>query len=37
MVFMKNKYGFRPTVTNYQCAVVVDNLSGEIIPFCHAY
>jgi hypothetical protein len=29
--FMVGKYGFRPTVTYYECPVVVDNRSGEVI------
>lgn len=29
--FMKGKYGDRPTVTYYECPVVVDNLTGETI------
>lgn len=29
--FMVGKYGHRPTVTYYECPVVVDNLSGEVI------
>jgi hypothetical protein len=29
--FIAEKYGYRPTVTYYECSVVVDNLSGEII------
>ena len=29
--FMVGKYGFRPTVTYYECPVVVDNRFGEVI------
>jgi heme-degrading monooxygenase HmoA len=29
--FMQEKYGYRPTVVIYDCPVVVDNASGEII------
>lgn len=29
--FMVGKYGYRPTVTYYECPVVIDNRSGEII------
>jgi hypothetical protein len=29
--FMVGKYGHRPTVTYYECPVVVDNRSGEVI------
>lgn len=31
MQFMVGKYGFRPTVTYYECPVVVDNHTGEVI------
>jgi hypothetical protein len=30
--FMVGKYGHRPTVAYYECPVVVDNLSHEIVP-----
>jgi len=29
--FMVGKYGHRPTVTYYECPVVVDNHTGEVI------
>jgi hypothetical protein len=29
--FMVGKYGSRPTVTYYECPVVVDNRAGEVI------
>jgi heme-degrading monooxygenase HmoA len=29
--FMQEKYGYRPTVVIYDCPIVVDNASGEII------
>jgi hypothetical protein len=29
--FMVGKYGRRPTVTYYECPVVVDNRAGEVI------
>ncbi|HSR47828.1 MAG TPA: hypothetical protein VLL77_07540 [Anaerolineales bacterium] len=29
--FMVGKYGHRPTVTHYECPVVVDNRAGEVI------
>ena len=29
--FIQGKYGYRPTVTYYECPVVVDNRSGEAI------
>ena len=29
--FMAAKYGHRPSVTYFECPVVVDNLAGEII------
>ena len=28
---MVGKYGFRPTVTYYECPVVIDNPFGEVI------
>jgi len=29
--FMVGKYGHRPTVTYFECPVVVDNRAGEVI------
>ena len=29
--FMVGKYGYRPTVIYYECPVVVDNRTGEVI------
>jgi heme-degrading monooxygenase HmoA len=29
--FIQGKYGYLPTVTYYECPVVVDNRSGEVI------
>jgi hypothetical protein len=31
MEFMRLKYGYRPTVTFYECPVIVDNAYGEVI------
>lgn len=31
MEFMQRKYGSRPTVSYYECPVVVDNAIGEVI------
>lgn len=28
--FMENKYGYRPTITIFDCPFVVDNASGEV-------
>lgn len=31
MQFIAGKYGYRPTVAYYECPVVVDNHTGEVI------
>ena len=31
MEFISGKYGFRPAVAYYECPVVVDNHTGEVI------